>query len=772
MKMQRSLAHLIVLSMFLSPVAAQQQQRPDTPQQTPPQRQQQNAPTNNDDDVVRITTNLVQVDAVVTDRDGKQVTDLRADEFEIREDNRPQPITNFSYISIESPSAPAPTTTAKNSPARVADAPPVPPRNLRPEQVRRTIALVVDDLGLSFESTHFVRQALKKYVDEQMAANDLVAIIRTSAGIGALQQFTSDKRQLYAAIERVRWYPNGRGGVSAFAPINALDETSRAITRGSSDEISARNSEREDVDRFREDLFAVGTLGALNFIVRGLRELPGRKAVVMFSDGFRLFNRVGGGTESNTRILDALRRLTDLANRASVVIYTIDARGLQTLGLTAADDTGSISTAATLTSPTGSSTPNLAQQIEQRLASRRNELFDTQEGLIYLAQQTGGISIRNNNDLNGGIRRALNDQKGYYLIGYRPDESTFDKTTGRRNFHRINVIVKRPGLRVRSRSGFYGVTDTEARPMRRTRGEQLIAALTSPFASGVVPLRLTSLFGNDPRSGSFLRSLLHIDGSKLSFTEEADGWRKTVIDVMAVTFGDNGQVIDEVNRTETIRARANAYQSLLRDGFVYLLNVPVKKPGAYQLRVAVRDSASERTGAASQFIEVPDLQKNRLTLSGLIVNGEKTPPRTVNAANAAASSSGGGEGRAASGEAADAESELDPLVGPAARRFRRGMIINYGYMIYNAQPDRATRLPQLTTQVRLFRDGQQVFAGNAAPFNAGQQTDPKRLSAVGRLRLGTNLQPGEYILQIVVTDALAKEKYRTTAQWTNFEIVE
>jgi len=745
MKTQIALAHLLVLSLSLSSVVAQQQQNAP--------------PDNNDDEVVRISTNLVQVDAVVTDRDGKQVTDLRADEFEIREDNRPQPITNFSYVSIESPAAPtASTATAKESPARRADTAPVPPRTLRPEQVRRTIALVVDDLGLSFESTHFVRQALRKYVDQQMAANDLVAIVRTSAGIGALQQFTSDKRQLYAAIERVRWYPRGRGGVSAFAPISSFDEAGRtagdANSESTDSDLQRRNREREDVDTFREDIFAVGTLGALNFIVRGLRELPGRKAVVMFSDGFRLFNRVGGAGESNTRILEALRRLTDLANRASVVVYTIDARGLQTLGLTAADDTSGLS----------------ASQLEERLTERRNELFDTQEGLNYLAQQTGGIAVRNNNDISGGIQRALNDQRGYYLIGYRPAESTFDSATGRRSYHKLTGKIKnRPDLRVRMRSGFYGFTDKEARPSRRTRGEQLIAALTSPFSSGGVPLRLTSLFGNDQQRGSFMRSLLHIDGSKLSFTEEADGWRKAVIDVMAVTFGDNGQVVDEINRTETIRARGNAYQNLLRDGFVYLLNVPVKKPGAYQLRVAVRDSASEHVGAASQFIEVPNLQKNRLTLSGLIVNSVAPTAKAENASNSTARQ----PAQAATNDAgANAENDSDPLVSPAARRFRKGMILDYGYIIYNAQLDRATRLPQLTTQVRLFRDGQQIFSGSAAPFNANQQIDPKRLAAAGRLRLGTNLQPGEYILQIVVTDALAKEKYRTTAQWTNFEIVE
>lgn len=146
--------------------------------------------------------------------------------------------------------------------------------------MRRTIALVVDDLGLSFESTVHVRNALKKFVDKQMQPGDLAATIRTGAGMGALQQFTSDKRLLYAAIERVRWNAHGRSGVSAFAPIQ-----SAPTTRASDDE-KARKFDGEvrqaalAADEFREEFFSVGTLGALNFVLRGLRWLPGRKSVV------------------------------------------------------------------------------------------------------------------------------------------------------------------------------------------------------------------------------------------------------------------------------------------------------------------------------------------------------------------------------------------------------------------------------------------------------------------------------------------------------------
>lgn len=607
---------------------------------------------------------------------------------------------------------------------------PLPPARLRPEQVRRTFALVVDDLGLSFESAHFVRQGLKKFVDEQMQPNDLVAIIRTRSGVGALQQFTADKRQLYAAIERVRWFPSGRGGISAFGAIESdpLAQAAEEAAGGEDDPISAANSAREDPDDFRESIFTVGTLGALNYVVRGMRELPGRKSVVLFSDGFQLFR----DNNRDERVLTALRRLTDLANRASVVVYTIDARGLQTLGLTAADDTSGLS----------------SEQVSAQLDDRRRENFETQDGLNYLAQQTGGFFIRNTNDIAGGVRRVLRDQEGYYLIGYRPDAATFDAVNARR-FNRIAVKVKRPGLRVRTRTGFLGVTDENATPVApRTREAQITEALTSPFSKSGVELRLTSLFTNDPKAGSYLHSLLHIGGRDLQFTKEADGWHKVVFDVVALMFNQDGKIADQVNRTETVRVRGEQYDIAQRSGFTYTMNVPIKQPGAYQFRVAVRDTGTSRTGSASQFIEVPNIKKNNLALSGLVVLG--TPPTNIAAADA---------------------SIVEAEALPAVRRFRPLMEIGYGYLVYNAKLDKANGQPQIETQARLYRDGQLVFTGKQIPLNTNGQPDLKRLPVNGRLKLGTDLKPGEYVLQVVATDLLAKGQNRIRAQVTDFEIV-
>src|SRR5437763_10977875 len=571
------------------PKASQQSSPSPTPQ---PSVTTQRQPPVSEEDVVRITTNLVQVDAVITDKNGKPVTDLKPEEIQIFEDGRRQKITHFSYVLTEtSGAARTPTPALKG-----ANVPPIPPTRLKPEDVRRTVAIIVDDIGLSFESTYFVRRALKKFVDEQMQPDDLVAIIRTNTGIGALQQFTSDRKLLDAAIERIKWSPTGVAGIRGFSPLER-DPMAEAIA-----DAGGSPPPSDEAAQFRVQVFSVGTLGVVGYAIRGLREVPGRKSVLLISDGLQI--REGGN------MLEGLRRLVDQASRASVVIYTMNASGLQTLQLTAADDLP----LAFFNSP-----PNV---FEEQLASRRQAYFNKQQGLDYLAQETGGMAIRNSNDLSGGIRRIIQDQKSYYLIGYRPDESTFDRKTGMRTFHKLTLKVTRPGsFNVRMRNGFYGVSDQEVNSKPRTAQQQMFAALASPFGSESVHVRLTSLFANDAKIGSYMRSLLHVDARDLSFTEEPDGSRKAKIDLLAITFGADGNPVEQISGPATLRVPSLNYQRVLRDGLLYSVTVPIKKPGVYQLRVALRDETSERVGSACQFVEVPAFKNNRLRLSGIIVRG-------------------------------------------------------------------------------------------------------------------------------------------------------
>ncbi len=688
------------------------------------------SPTPPDDtDVVKISTNLIQVDVSVTDKKGNIVRDLRADEIEIYQNGKKQEISNFLFISNSRE-------TPVEQKAKPQPGIPVPPTAIRAENVKRTIALVVDDLTLSFESTYYVRRALKKFVDEQMQDGDLVAIIRTGAGIGALQQFTTDKRLLYAAVEKVRWNASGTGKIGAFAPLEAKLDTGEPTPEPEAGERTQEGIEREFND-FRSNVFATGSLGAVNYIVGGMADLPGRKSIMLLSDGFKLFNTDAGGFTEASRVLDAVRSLAEKANRSSVVIYTADPRGLVYTGLTAADDTGGRS----------------LEQIQTAESDRRAELSDTQDGLRYLARETGGFAIINNNDLSGGIRRILDDQS-YYLVGYVPDDDTFDPK--RLRFNKLAVKVTRKGTNVRYRSGFFNVEDRPAAksPAAATSPvAQLETALLSPFAVSGINLRLNALFGNDAANGSFVRSLLHIDGRDLKFTDEQDGTKKAVFDVIAMSFGDNGQRIDQIGKTYTLNVKGETYKKIITDGFVYHFAFPVKKAGAYQYRVAIRDAQAGQVGSASQFIEVPNLKKNRLTASSIVIeNISAAEWQKFSDSNAA-------------------RPQTDPMKDTALRRVKTGSVLRYGFEIYNAKLDSAQQ-PKLQLKVRVFRDGKLILDGNQTPVDLRGQMDMQHLKTAGAIAIGDKMLTGDYVLQVVITDTLAKQKQQIATQFVQFEVVE
>lgn len=753
-------AALLLLSFFLS-LRGQQPQQSTVPKLRPAE-QEKSTPRDDDEDVVRITTNLVQVDAVVI-RSGKQVTDLSAADFEILEDGRPQKITNFSYVW----NVPTPAPTLVGNAAVPTAAPldkikaPLPALPVRPRDVRRTVALVVDDLGISSVSMSKMKRVLRKFVDEEVQPNDLVAIIRTGEDVGALQLFTTDKRLLYNAIERVRANPCNRVGVDDIPPIRDGAWSQNQIPTG-------------------QNCSQGVTLKALRFIVQGMRELPGRKSMVLLSDSIpdetnpvmdqqqsvssivhrsvtvsdkqkqpiseSLEEKRVNSSASSVSYTDQLQLLTQLAIRASVVIYAIRPRGLMyAFGPTAADDFSGIS----------------ADKRDQLLRSRE-DYVNRNDYPSTLASKTGGLTIQSTNDISGGLRKIMDDQRGYYLIGYRPSGATFN-----RRFHQIKVRVKGSGLAVRTRAGFYGVSDAEVNAQLTVR-DQILKALMSPFGSSDIDVRLATLFANTKARGSFLRSLVHFAARDLTFTNEADGSHEAVFDLSGIIFGDNGTVIGQYTQKETLRLRGQTYDRAQRNGFDYHFDMLVKTPGSYQFRVAVRDSASAHIGTAGQFIDVPDLRKQHLALSSIALwNG-------VNSLGAENTDSGPQRISPAAALARGEQTEIaggDTPTGPAVRRFPPESNLVFGYAVYNGRVDKTTSRPQLTAQVRIFRDGRLVYLGSPIPIDVTDQLDVTRLAVGGRLQLGSELTPGDYVLHITVEDPLAQEKYRTAMQSVEFEIV-
>jgi len=729
--MRPKVVALLLVSLLLLPVRAQQpgtQNRPQTPNPLPqraePDPQKKSPQTIDQDDVVRITTNVVQIDAVVT-KDGKQVTDLKAEDFEIFEDKKPQKITNFSYVSNISRSSENVVTTSPNKDRNAA---PIAPVVVRAGDPHRTMAIVVDDLGIAFESIGRVRNQLRKFVEQDMRPNDLVAIIRTGGEVGALQQFTTDKRLLLRAIENLRWNISSRLGVSVLPPVG-LDI----------DPPLSSNIQYPIMD----------TLRAIRFILNGMREMPGRKSMLLLSDSLPVESEVlslpstpiraaipsEDRSESDPWPTEmygnnlALQRVAELAIRASVVIYAANTAGLLPTGITAADNFN------VNLRPTGSQPFNT-------LSMRSHILQNASSGLDVLTRRTGGFLTKNSN--NFGIKRVAEDQNGYYLIGYRPASETFN-----RRFHNIKVRVKRSGLSVRTRSGFFGMTDEDAMPIQYTARDQIALALMSPFGASDIEVHLSAVFANLPQRGSLIRSLIHFPASAITFTNEPDGWHKAILNLSCIVFGDNGGVVQQLSETREVRLRAESFDQIIRDGLTYQYDVPLKKHGSYQFRVAVRDAGSARIGTAREFIDVPELKKNQMVLSGITLSGYAD----------------------SKGSANDAPLAFNQLSNPALRRFKSGTNLLFGYAIYNARVDKQANIPNLSTQTKIFRDGNVVYEGPLKPIDVAAQKDMDRIAAGGGVQLGTALEPGEYLLQVMVTEPSVKEKRRTATRWIDFEIV-
>ena len=686
-----------------------------------------------EDDVVKITTSLVQLDAIVIDKKGNPVTNLDISDFNILQDGKLQKLSNFSFVN----------TTIKNSESKpngkIGKKTVIPPTRVRANSTGRVITFVVDDgsCTTSHIGMRATRAALNKFVREQMQTNDLVAIYRTRSGSSLFQQYTSDRSQLLKTVKKVRWLPslgcsNGGEFFEAERQWEDIPVKNDPMTGGELTEERNRKRKEEIRDKNRDNQI-VGTLGVIRYIVKGMSRIQGRKVMFLMSDGIPTLD----GNRNSGRAREHLRNLTNEANRAAVVINTVDVRGVGFAGfISAADDIKPDTNF-------GSDKNSTRRVSESRLAQSR----DLQDGMAFLAHETGGDFYRGNNNLEVHLRRAMNLEKGYYLLGYEPDEETFKGP----KFHKIEIRLKRPDLRVHSRAGFVG--NERQIPTKRKGDSELYEAITAPLPNAGIGLRLTAFFGNSSKNGNFIRSLIHIEGRDIKFVDAEKGRKKAIFDIVAVTLNEKNEVVDEFNRTHTIKFKLEAIQFIKQNGLIYTSDVAVKKSGVYNFRVALRDVNSSLLGSAVQIVRVPKLKKNNIFVSGLIISGVDP------------------DGKFDSPSSTTLEKALSLVVSkdiPAIRSFRGGKILGYSYKIFNAKLDKATKRPKIAVIANLYRNSEIVAKGKPKPAKFDSQQDRSRLKAIGYLRLPRNVEDGDYALQVIVRDLLTK---KTTSQWIDFEVI-
>jgi VWFA-related protein len=682
------------------------------------------------DEVVRINTELVQTGVSVFDKQGRFVDGLKKDDFELRVDGRLVPISVFENIVAGS---------QRDRSVRALNVAKGSTSELSFRQ--RTMVFFVDDRHLSLDSVGRTRKILSEFIDKEMGQNDLVAIASASGQIGFLQQFTDNKDVLRAAISRINHVPyvvtdyGGSAGnrmtenmalaierkddsnVFEFYIQQCFKNAPRGVTRQERSAIR-RHCEIEVQNRARAILTQAGAVTAntyysLETLLRSAERMPGSKLAFFISDGFLADTGPRGPVATHQ-----LRRVTDDARRAGVVIYTIDARGLISGALDATGDTPF--------DPDG------------RLESANmREIAASQDALHALAEDTGGRALRNQNYFDKFINEALTETSRYYLIAWRPEGKDEKSAT----FKKIALnVTGRPDLTVRSARGFVNnrtiTSNREEKEDKTTAKEQskadadLSGALKDSYARQALPLQLSLIYMDTPASGIVLTSSIQALAEVLSYGDQ--GKDPAQLSIAGVVLNDQGK--PEASFKTGLRVNPPSSNNEDSSDVIYNHRSQLK-PGIYQVRVAARDDRSGIVGSAMQWIVIPDLSTGRLSLSSLIVGLKNVGNK--------------------SDEAGQMQWSVD-------KKFGKDSSFTFLTFIYNAQ----YAATYLVARVQVYKDEQKVVSTPFKTVAFDKIAGPARVPFISEINLA-GVQAGRYVLEVTVED---RASHKSASQRSDFYV--
>jgi VWFA-related protein len=698
---------------------------------------------------IRVSVNLVQIDVSVADQRGVPIRGLSKSDFEVFLDGKPENIKSFLEVRIP-PGEPAPV----RADGHQAQAAGQTARPVRPEQITRAVAIFVDDISLSAQTVPQVRRGLERIIQRDVGVGDLVAIVRASAGLGALQDFSTDKGMLLAAVSHIQWRPSGRGQMTPYDEVG-VDRTSELMRLGVTPNSVFGFQEEEN---YREQTYTFAVLDSLQRVVAGMAGMPGRKSVVILSDRLPMSLREitqgpGQGrapvqVSGSDAILEKLRASVDQAARNGVVINVIDTRGLASLRMGAGE---------ILASPGGVLAPVAGGQLETSNAgpgagsatgpastsadvvwattADLRESHDTrQAGGQFLAHETGGLMIPESNDIAASVERVFDAMGSYYLVGFEPPQDAFElASNGHPVFRHIIVRVKRTGAHVRTRSGFYGTTENPEALRKPSAELRLANSLKSPFGSSGLDIDLRSSFLGARKSEWVTLVSLWVDAHHLTLEGPTNN-RSGIVHLIVRVFGVDGALLEGgIDEWLRISLDEKGYQLAMKNGLVYSTSIVIKKPGPYQIRAAVLDRESGRVGSASQFLVLPKPDPHRILLSGIVFTGMLSK-----------------------------EDDITPARTP--RSFRPGQTVPFTFEIMGDLGNKT-----FIAGTRLYRDGTLVAESPPHPVDIANKTLHGSIFAKSEVKIPEVAAPGHDELQIFVREG-GTGANKSAVQWTELDV--
>jgi VWFA-related protein len=668
----------------------------------------------------------VDIDAIVTDANGRFVSGLTRDDFEIFEDGKPQTIEMFSYVElpVERPQP----FMALGRPVSV-DA----RSNARPFD-GRVYVIVLDDLDISPLRTSLVKRTARQFVERHFAANDIAAVVYTSGRSDAVQDFTGDRQLLLAAIDKFV------GRRLRSAAVERLERHyQRQLTKGlgdRDDELapdpgaaivdSAAPIDVRDMERDHRAHAVLDTLKNLGDFLAGVRGR--RKAVLLFSEGLEMPMSEIYGVRTATDVVGAIKDAITAAARSNVNFFAIDPRGV--IGMT-----------SEYIELAGSGAPDVATGAFGALNAQQGLITDirvSQDSLRTLAEETGGFAIVNQNEFGPAFDRIVDANSRYYVLGYYPPPTERD---GR--FHRIEVRVKRPGLRVSARRGYASPRsrtpaerkrDEDARRAREARrgsldttSPELRDALDAPLQQSGLSFTVQAAPFRHTRKSASVALAIEFERETLPFTQpDAAGLVTNSLELSFFGINEDGKAQRSTRSQLNLTLRPESFSRVTSGGLRVNPRLMLE-PGRYQIRVGARESLGSRKGTVFYDLQVPDFDKEPLMLSGLLI--------TAASAQAAMT-------------AMPDQSAPKLLPGPAMSRrtFARTDTMTVFAEIYDNGSRRQAR--QIDTAVTLVSErGLEVFGARATIANPA---DAAHWTAYGLTRdiALKDITPGRYLLRV------------------------
>ena len=710
-------AVFLIAILFGSVVLAQQQQK------------------QSDDEVVRVKSNLVNIDVIVKDKKGKYVADLKPEDFTVVENGVAQKIEFF-----DAPLSRKEAKTATAAAAPETTTPAVPPS----AAAQNYVALVLDSQTTDITNMKQVREGTAKYVREQITDNDVVALLSVTNGLQMLQPFTQDKNKLIAALENTDVNATSKNFEQKDIADN-INAQRAILTAGAPDGNIQLNSPAAAKLMIAQTVLAQfiklrtalslqqarPVLAALAAICEGLRSIPGKKTVVLFSQGF-----------VTPAVLDwQVQSTIDIANRANVAIYIIDSAGLRGGGTTS----GSLVPSTPLAGVSG-----IVNQ-EQRIRAVGGEtVFDNvrQEGqsreydiLYRMSGDTGGRFLKGNNDIGQGLERINEEIHARYTIAYRSTNQNFDGT-----FRKVKIDVRRPDTQVVSRSGYYAIPPEEI-VLLSPADKKLLSGFAAAQANPELPVHV-GLSQFRLREGLYTVPLaLEVPPSAVKFERKADKQLMQLEVLGVLKAGEKN--LSRLGGNFDVNLSDTEYQAIVNNNIFYRQDM-VLAPGEYTLDLIVRDKQTGKTAAKREQFVLPEPDKE-FAATPVVLS------RFVEQAQLP---------KLGSDELPDVFVHGRTQIRPSAgKRFQASdNLIMFG-SIYNPVNSSDTGKPLVRVTVRLMKDGQPVTKFFDYVLTDVQPQPVPHLTFAEYIKLA-GLAPGNYTAAIEIKDMVTRKSAKQETPFT------